>query len=131
MRIIASASRSFVPAGHENPLSPGVLKKILLEKADLQPGRIQMVNWASLGAGKAFARHYHEDMQEIFILVQGEAQITVAAETAVLRRGDAVVIDPREVHQMRNMGTEAVEYLAIGITREAGGKTVVVEESTP
>ena len=52
MRTIKSASRSFVPAGHENPLSPGVLKKVLLEKADLQPGRMQMVNWASLGVGK-------------------------------------------------------------------------------
>ena len=128
MRIIASATRSSVPAGHENPLSPGVLKKILLEKADLQPGRIQMVNWASLGAGKEFARHYHEDMQEIFILVQGEAEITVGTETTTLHRGDAVVVDPREVHQMRNAGTEAVEYLAIGITSEAGGKTVIVEE---
>jgi len=128
MRIIRSAGRAFVPASHENPLSPGVLKRVLLEKADLQPGRIQMVNWASLGVGKRFARHYHEDMQEIFILVQGEAEITVAAETATLRRGDAVVIDPREVHWMRNAGTEAVEYLAIGIASEAGGKTVVVEE---
>jgi polyhydroxybutyrate depolymerase len=71
MRTIKSASVSFVPAGHENPLSPGVLKKVLLEKTDLQPGCIQMVNWASLGVGKRFARHYHEDMQEIFILVQG------------------------------------------------------------
>ena len=128
MKIIASANWSFVPAGHENPLSPGVLKKVLLEKADLQPGRIQMVNWASLGAGREFARHYHEDMQEIFILMLGEAEITVGTQTATLRRGDAVVIDPREVHQMRNAGTEAVEYLAIGITSEAGGKTVVVEE---
>jgi mannose-6-phosphate isomerase-like protein (cupin superfamily) len=128
MRIIRSASRSFVPAGHENPVSPGVLKKVLLEKADLQPGRVQMVNWASLGAGKQFARHYHEDMQEIFILVQGEAEIAVGTETDTLRCGDAVVIDPREVHQMRNAGIEAVEYLAIGITGEAGGKTVVVEE---
>jgi mannose-6-phosphate isomerase-like protein (cupin superfamily) len=127
MRIITSASRSFVPAAHENPLSPGVLKKVLLEKADLRPGRIQMVNWASLGAGKEFARHYHEDMQEIFILVEGEAEITVAAETATLRRGDAVVIDPREIHQMRNAGRDAVEYLAIGITSQTGGKTVVVE----
>jgi mannose-6-phosphate isomerase-like protein (cupin superfamily) len=130
MRIITSAGRSFVPAGHENPLSPGVLKKVLLEKADLQAGRIQMINWASLGAGKRFARHYHEDMQEIFILVQGEAEITVAAKTATLRRGDAVVIDPREVHQMRNASPETVEYLAIGITSEAGGKTVVVDESS-
>ena len=41
MKIIPSASRSFVPAGHENPLSPGVLKKVLLEKADLRPGRFR------------------------------------------------------------------------------------------
>ena len=87
-----------------------------------------MVNWASLGIGKRFARHYHEDMQEIFIFVQGEAEITAGTETATLCRGDAVVIDAREVHQMRNTGTEAVEYVAIGITSEAGGKTVVVDE---
>jgi mannose-6-phosphate isomerase-like protein (cupin superfamily) len=129
MRIIQFSSRSFEPAAHENPLSPGVLKKVLLQKADLQPGRIQMVNWASLGVGKQFARHYHEDMQEIFILVQGEAEITVGSETATMRCGDAVVIDPHEVHQMRNEGKESVEYLAIGITGEAGGKTVVVEEA--
>ncbi len=127
MKLIHFSARSFVPAGHENPMSPGVLKKVLLEKADLQPGRIQMINWASLGAGKRFSRHYHEDMQEIFIVVQGAAEVTVAAETVSLRRGDTVVIDPREVHEMRNQGSEAVEYLAIGITSEAGGKTVVVD----
>jgi len=128
MKIIRTATRALVPAGHENPLSPGVLKKVLLDKADLQPGRIQMVNWACLGAGKEFARHYHEDMQEIFVLVQGEAEIMAGRETAILRRGDAIVIDAREVHQMRNSGTVAVEYLAIGISGDAGGKTVVVEE---
>ena len=126
MKTITSATLPFVPAAHENPLSPGVLKKVLLEKADLQPGRIQMVNWASLAVGRQFARHYHEDMQEIFIIVQGEAEITVGTETVTLHRGDAVVIDPREVHQMQNAGTEVVEYLAIGITSQAGGKTVVV-----
>ena len=66
-------------------------------------------------------------MQEIFIIVRGTAEITVGTETAELRRGDTVVIDAREVHQMRNIGSEAVEYLAIGITREAGGKTVIVD----
>jgi mannose-6-phosphate isomerase-like protein (cupin superfamily) len=128
MKIVRFADRSFTPASHENPLAPGVLKKVLLEKADLQPGRIQMVNWASLGIGKQFAPHYHEDMQEIFILVEGEAEITVAAKTDVMRQGDTVVIDPREVHRMRNIGSVSVEYLAIGITGEAGGRTVVVDE---
>ena len=127
MKTIPFVNRSFVPASHESPLSPGVLKKVLLEKADLQRGRVQMINWASLGVGKRFARHYHEDMQEIFIVVQGEARITVGQETSVLSRGDTVLIDPREIHQMQNIGSETVEYLAIGISTEAGGKTVVVE----
>jgi mannose-6-phosphate isomerase-like protein (cupin superfamily) len=127
MKVIPFASRSFVPAGHEDPVSPGVLKKVLLEKADLRPGRLQMLNWASLGVGKRFARHYHEDMQEVFVLVRGEAEITVSGETVRLRRGDAVVIDPCEIHEMRNVGPEEVEYLAVGISGEAGGRTVVVE----
>jgi mannose-6-phosphate isomerase-like protein (cupin superfamily) len=126
MKFIPFTARRFVPASHENPLSPGVLKKVLIEKGDLQPGRVQMINWASLAVGKHFARHYHEDMQEIFIVVQGRAEITVGTQTAELHRGDTVVIDAREVHQMRNIGSEEVDYLAIGITSEAGGKTVVV-----
>jgi mannose-6-phosphate isomerase-like protein (cupin superfamily) len=129
MKLIPFAAGAFEPAAHENPLSPGVLKKVLLKKADLQPGRVQMVNWASLAIGKRFARHYHEDMQEVFILVRGEAEITVAAETVRLCRGDAIVIDPREIHQMWNVGSEEVEYLAMGITSEAGGRTVVVEDN--
>jgi mannose-6-phosphate isomerase-like protein (cupin superfamily) len=127
MRIIRFDSLPFVPAGHESPLSPGVLRKALLEKAELQPGRVQMVNWATMGVGQQFARHYHEDMQEIFVMVQGEAEIRVGTETATLRRGDAVLIDAREVHQMRNICAEPVEYMAIGITSETGGRTVVVE----
>jgi len=127
MKVITFSERAFVPASHENPLSPGVLKKVLLEKADLQRGRVQMVNWARLPAGNRFARHYHEDMQEVFILVRGEVEMTVGDELVTLRRGDSIVIDPHEVHQMWNPGTDDVAYLVFGITSEAGGKTVVVE----
>jgi hypothetical protein len=38
-----------------------------------------------------------------------------------------ILIDPYEVHQMSNSGRDEVEYLAIGISRGAGGKTVVVD----
>jgi mannose-6-phosphate isomerase-like protein (cupin superfamily) len=127
LRRIAFDSIPYVPAGHEDPLNPGVLKKVLLPKAALQAGRIQMINWALLPAGNRFAPHYHEDMQEVFVVVSGEVEITVDEETFALGRGDAVVIDAREVHQMVNRGADDAEYLAIGITREEGGRTVVVE----
>lgn len=127
MRIVRFEALEFVPAGHENPLAPGVVKKVLAQKDDFQPGRVQMINWAKLLPGKRFARHYHEDMQEIFIIVQGTAEITVEQQRFMLSRGDAVVIDAREVHEMHNASGEDVDYLAIGITREAGGRTVLVE----
>ena len=126
MRVIRFADREFVPASHENPLMPGVFKKVLAMKADLQPGRIQMINWSSMDVGKQFAAHYHEDMQEIFIIVAGSAEITVGDELAVLHRGDAVLIDAREVHQMRTLESVPLEYLAIGVTSESGGRTVIV-----
>ena len=126
MKTIFSTDRPWVPAGHEDPRSPGVWKKVLLDQADLQPGTVRMINWARLPIGKSFAAHYHEDMQEIFIIVQGVAQAKVGAEMVTLRHGDTLVIDRREVHQMWNMGEEEVEYLAMGICGTAGGRTVVV-----
>ena len=127
MRIIRAADKPFIPASHENPLAPGVWKKVLLERDELQSGTVQMVNWARLPAGSSFSSHYHEDMQEIFIIVAGEAQMKVAGESVVLGRGDAIAIDPREIHRMTNRGSEDVEYLVLGITGNQGGKTVVVE----
>jgi len=127
MKIIRFHDHPFEPAGHEDPQAPAVLKKVLLKKDELQLGRIQMINWARLTVGKRFARHYHEDMQEVFVLVSGEVEVTVGAESFTLAKGDAVVVDAREVHQMWNPGPDDVDYLAIGITSETGGRTVVVE----
>jgi len=126
MKLIRSSDKSYVPASHENPVAPGVWKKVLFQRDELQPGTVQMVNWARLPPGNSFAAHYHEDMQEVFIIVSGEAEMTVAGKTIVLCRGDTIAIDPREVHSMTNRGSEDVEYVVFGITGNKGGKTVVV-----
>ena len=126
MKIIRGKDKSLIPASHENPLAPGVWKKVVFQRDELQPGTVQMINWSWLPAGSSFAAHYHEDMQEIFIIVAGEAEMVVAGQTVVLGRGDTIAIDPREVHLMTNHGSEDVEYVVVGITGNQGGKTVVV-----
>jgi mannose-6-phosphate isomerase-like protein (cupin superfamily) len=130
MQVISFDSQSYVPAGHENPQNPGVWKKVLFRREDLQVGVVQMVNWARLPIGSSFSPHYHEDMQEVFVIFQGVARLVVDGESVTLRRGDAVRIEPNEVHQMWNVGSEDVEYMAMGITTCSGGQTVVVEEGT-
>jgi mannose-6-phosphate isomerase-like protein (cupin superfamily) len=126
MKIIRADDKTYVPASHENPLAPGVWKKVLFARDELQPGTVQMINWARMPAGSSFAAHYHEDMQEIFIIVSGEAEMVVSGVTVVLGRGDAIAIDANEVHVMSNRGSAEVEYVVVGITGNRGGKTVIV-----
>jgi mannose-6-phosphate isomerase-like protein (cupin superfamily) len=126
MRIIRSSDKSFIPASHENPLAPGVWKKVLFQRDELQPGTVQMINWARLPVGSSFSAHYHEDMQEVFVIVSGEAEMVVADQAVVLGRGDSIAIDRREIHRMTNRGREDVEYLVVGITGNEGGRTVVL-----
>ena len=127
MKIIRASDKSFIPASHENPLAPGVWKKVLFARSELPPGNVQMVNWARLPVGNSFSAHYHEDMQEIFIIVEGTCEMVVAGQAVVLDRGDTIAIDPREVHRMTNRGSRDVEYVVVGITGDQGGKTVLVE----
>jgi len=125
MKIFRLKNLEWVPASHENRESPSVWKKVLLQKADLSEGRVQMVNWCRMEPEKGFRAHYHEDMEEIFIILKGQAKILADGEEAEMGNGDAVVILPREVHEMKNVGGEDLEYLAVGISQGKAGKTIL------
>lgn len=128
MNITRASKMQYVPASHEDPKNPGSLKKVLVKKDDVMAGRLQMVNWSLLPAGKSFAPHYHEDLEELFIIMKGEAEITVGSETSMVIKGDAIIVAPRIIHSMKNTGQEDVEFLAIGISGNKGGKTVTVTQ---
>ena len=124
MRIIRSKDLQFIPANHEDPNNPGVLKRVLFRKDDLIKGRIQMINWAKLLTGRSFEKHYHEDMLEVFIILNGKVKIIVDNEEDYLEKGDAVLIPVKAVHQMINKSQEDIDYIALGISTNDSGKTV-------
>lgn len=126
MKIIRSEDLKFEPASHEDKSSPGCLKKVLVTKDELSPGRLQMINWALLPKSKSFSSHYHQDMQEVFVILNGEVEIEIDDESARLKAGDAVLIPEQAVHRMSNVSSEDVYYIALGVSRESGGKTIVV-----
>ena len=128
MHVVRGSQIGFEPASHEDPNDPGVLKRVLATKDHLLNGQVMMVNWSSLPVGKSFQAHYDEDMQEIFIILNGKVVMVVSEYFVELNRGDAILIDPREVHRMENVCDETVEYIVFGISTEADGKTIVVEQ---
>jgi mannose-6-phosphate isomerase-like protein (cupin superfamily) len=126
MKIIRLKDLPWVPASHEDPKAAGVLKKVLLQKSDFIEGRPQMINWCALKVGMSFQPHYHEDLEEIFILIRGKARLRVGDEEADLGKEEAVAVPPPLVHEMTNVGEEEVEYIVIGISQGKGGRTVNV-----
>ncbi|OGE64879.1 hypothetical protein A3I48_01175 [Candidatus Daviesbacteria bacterium RIFCSPLOWO2_02_FULL_36_7] len=124
MQVIRSKDLKYIAASHEDQDNPGVWKKILFKKDELVDGRIQMINWAKLPVGKTFQAHFHEDMDEVFIILNGKTSIRINDEEDNLEKGDAVVIPMKHVHQMTNTCAEDVEYVVIGISRGLNGKTI-------
>ena len=128
MKIIRGDDLEFLPASHEDPNDPGCLKRVLATKADLLDGRVQMVNWSKLPIGKSFQLHYHEDMQEVFVLIDGKVSMQVDGNEVSLSGGDCILVEPREVHNMTNCCDHDVHYLVFGISKEQGGRTVMANE---
>lgn len=124
MKIIRSNALQFIPASHEDLNDPGVLKKVLFAKDDLIKGQVQMINWARLLPKKSFEKHYHEDMQEVFIILNGKVKMIINEEEDYLEKGDAVLIPVKAAHQMVNKSAENIEYIALGISTGENGKTV-------
>ncbi|MFC1580194.1 cupin domain-containing protein [Thermodesulfobacteriota bacterium] len=114
------------PASHEDPDAPAVLKKVMLRNQDLITGNVQMVNWSTLLPGKTFRRHFHDNMEEVFIIVKGRASIMVDDQEAELSEGDVIVIPSGSVHSMKNPGQDNVEFISLGIAPGKRGKTIVV-----
>lgn len=126
MKIIRFKDLDFIPASHEGPKDPGALKKILLKRDDIPSGRIQMINWARLPKGKTFKPHYHEEMIEVFIILNGKVKAKIANEEEVLEKGDMVVAMEGQIHSFENLSDRDVDYIAMGIVTSKGGETVNV-----
>jgi mannose-6-phosphate isomerase-like protein (cupin superfamily) len=129
MKLIRATDRPFEPASHEDPQRPGVYKRVILRREELLDGRVQMINWARLPPGRSFRAHYHEDMEETFVIISGTCRMEVDGQSFALGPGDTLVVSPGEVHAMHHGGDEPVEYLVVGISLGRNGRTVVVDET--
>jgi mannose-6-phosphate isomerase-like protein (cupin superfamily) len=126
MKIIHKTDIEMQPASHEDPDAPAVLKKVMLRNRDLIEGNVQMINWSTLLPEKTFRPHFHDNMEEVFIIVRGRAKITVDDEVSEISEGDAVVIPATSVHSMENPGQDNVDFISLGIAPGKRGKTIVV-----
>ena len=71
-----------------------------------------------LPPGASIGPHLHREVAEFYYVMNGDGAATVAADTAPIHAGDAVPIQLNDVHSFENTGTQPLEFLIVGVSRD-------------
>jgi mannose-6-phosphate isomerase-like protein (cupin superfamily) len=68
--------------------------------------------------------HLHREVAEFYYVMSGQGAVTVAtegsgSEVAPIRAGDAIPIQLNEVHSFENTGSEPMEFMIVGVSRDS------------
>ena len=73
--------------------------RVLLD-ASLAGAANQSLAEATLAPGQATRRHYHADSEEIYVLLEGTAEMELEGERRAVEPGDAILIPPGAWHRI-------------------------------
>jgi mannose-6-phosphate isomerase-like protein (cupin superfamily) len=71
-----------------------------------------------LPPGASAGSHLHREVAEFYYVMNGEGVAAVANETAPIHAGDAIPIQLNEAHSFENTGTQPLEFLIVGVSRD-------------
>jgi mannose-6-phosphate isomerase-like protein (cupin superfamily) len=66
---------------------------------------------AQLPVGAETTPHHHVVTEEIYFILDGQAEMRIDNDTRTVGPGDAIAIPPGKVHQIRNVGTDTLKFL--------------------
>lgn len=98
-----------------------IMKKVMLRNGEF--GNVTNFAQGVVPPGEVAYEHRHEDMGEVFLVEAGRGEISVDGKTYELNPGTCVVVEPMEVHEIRNVGEAdlVMTYFGIAIPCRAAG----------
>jgi mannose-6-phosphate isomerase-like protein (cupin superfamily) len=71
-------------------------------------------------AGAGIGHHFHNTVEEMFVILDGEAQFTVDGRTATVKGPAGVVCRTGHSHAIYNAGTTPVQWMNLNVSLVAG-----------
>jgi mannose-6-phosphate isomerase-like protein (cupin superfamily) len=99
-------------------------KDTVFYRRTLGPGAFAS-NWAFVDhllipVGATVGRHYHQGVDEVYLVMKGTGKVRVNDEVADIAYGDAIPVKAGEIHTLESSSTEPLELIVYGIALEKG-----------
>jgi len=89
-----------------------VTKKVLISKGII-PGVTQLAKTV-VPPGEVCGSHFHKDMWEIFLVDEGCGVMVVNEKEIKLKKGDCMIIEPYENHELINNSINPLKLMVFG-----------------
>ena len=73
--------------------------------------RNQSLAEARLPVGGSTTAHHHPRTEEIYYILEGNANMQIDGQSRLVGPGDAIAIPPGAIHQIRNTGQTVLKFL--------------------
>ncbi|MEM0970241.1 MAG: cupin domain-containing protein [Verrucomicrobiota bacterium] len=90
-----------------------ISKQVYLHSGECPP--LQQVAVATLKSGDSAPAHLHEDMAEVFFVESGQLTIIIDHEVYRIEADGMILIEPGELHELRNEGSEPCRLRYFGV----------------
>ena len=90
--------------------------------------RNQSLAEARLPEGTGTIPHFHPQTEEIYYILEGEAEMIIADEQQCVGVGDAIAIPPGIVHQIVNRGVGTLKFICCCAPAYEDADTVMLED---
>jgi mannose-6-phosphate isomerase-like protein (cupin superfamily) len=89
-----------------------------------------------LPPGTSTGPHLHHEVAEFYYVLSGQGTVTVTpelagSEVATITTGDAVPIQLNDVHAFENTGSEPLEFMIVGVSRDSNRRIDSLDVPNP
>ncbi len=83
------------------------------EKLLIKPEEAETIalGYVAVLPGEYTKTGFHEDEEEIYVILKGKAILTIGVEECEVRAGDVAYVPRNNVHKMKCISEEKLEYL--------------------
>jgi quercetin dioxygenase-like cupin family protein len=95
-----------------NSSHPSQIKKVIFHGYEMTSS-VTQVAYAELRAGDSVEEHYHESMEEVFLILDGECEFILDGLLHLLKKGDVIKIAPKTKHKLTALADTKLYYFGV------------------